>query len=107
MSTTQYLSSNVDPKDVSFAGWTEEKSYRFHVLIISEDDGTFSATALNLPGVGSMGDTEDEALLNFREAAAGVLASYIEAGETIPWKSTIGKDDIPAGARREWILVHV
>lgn len=107
MNTTEYLPSNVRPEDVSIAGWNEERSYRFHVLITNEDDGTFSATALNLPGVGSMGDTEEEALTNFREAAAGVLESYIAVGEAIPWKTTLGEDDIPAGAKRKWILVHV
>ena len=66
-----------------------------------------SVIALNLPGVGSMGDTEEEALANFREAAKGVLESYTESGEKIPWKPSCGSDDIPAGATHKWIIVNV
>ena len=37
------------------------KSYRCHLAIIREDDASFSAIALNLPGAGSIGDTEEDA----------------------------------------------
>ena len=84
--------------------WSPQKAcYRCHIRLIREDDGSFSAIVLNLPGAGSCGDTEEEALRNVREAILGVIESYIEAGDEIPWMS---QDDygIPEGAR--WIVVN-
>lgn len=108
MDNSQYILTNTNTASLSIEDyWTEVKSYRFHILILKEDDGTFSIIALNLPGVGSIGDTEDEALANFQEAALGAFESYAASGDKIPWKSTPGDDDIPVGARRQWILVHV
>lgn len=98
---------NAYEADVSIEEWTEAKSYRFHVALIKEDDGTFSIIALNLPGTGSIGDTEEEALANFREAATGVLESYADSSEPIPWKST-DNGDIPDDAKwHKWIIVRV
>jgi len=108
MKASEFVSVNTAGKvDVSGAGWTQAKYFRFHVLITKEDDGALSVIALNLPGVGSMGDTEEEALANFREAAKGVLESYTESGEKIPWKPSCGSDDIPVGATYKWIIVNV
>ncbi len=33
--------------------WSETTAYRCHVCLICEEDGTFSAIVLNLPGAGS------------------------------------------------------
>ena len=92
--------------NVSFSPseWTRDTSaYRFYVQIIAEEDTGFSAIALNLPGTGSCGDTEQEALENFQEAARGALASYLEAGDTIPWVKEA--KSLPSGGK--WITVHV
>src|SRR5688572_29923201 len=87
------LAEDIHPRDGNF---------RCHLAIIPDDDGTFSALALNLPGAGSCGDTEHEAIENAREAIAGVLESYIEDREAIPWAADY---EIPAGAKTMWILV--
>ncbi len=77
--------------------------YRCHLAIIAEEDGTYSAIVLNLPGAGSCGDSEREAIDNAREGTAGVIASYLEDEIEVPW----GVDyDIPEGAKTKWILVH-
>ena len=75
----------------------------FYVQLIAEEGGGFSAVALNLPGTGSCGDTEQEALGNFKEAARGALASYLEAGDAIPWVNDL--KSLPSGGK--WITVHV
>ncbi len=87
-------------------GWAERtSSYRCHIATVREDDGTFSVLVLNLPGCGSCGDTKEEAQHNVREAILGVIESYLEAGEEIPWKDATSKD-IPAGCEQKWIIVN-
>ncbi len=83
----------------------EPKSFRCHLVILREDDGSFSAIVLNLPGVGSCGDTEEAAVANAREAAIGAIESYLKDGEQIPWRDSTA-DSIPEGARQKWILVN-
>lgn len=78
----------------------KDQSQRCHILL-TEDDGIVSAVVLNLPGAGSCGDTEAEALENVREAIQGVLASY---GDSVPWQNTKGFK-IPVGAKETWIVV--
>jgi predicted RNase H-like HicB family nuclease len=69
-----------------------------------DEDGIFSSVALNLPGTGSCGPTENDAIERFKEAAAGMIESYLEADEAIPWKR-FDPWEIPHGAK--WILVNV
>jgi predicted RNase H-like HicB family nuclease len=85
--------------------WSARTAYRCHVGLIREEDGSFSAIVLNLPGAGSCGETEQEALENVREAILGVIESYLASGEEIPWKDS-ESEDIPAGAKTKWILVN-
>ena len=85
---------------------TKKNCYRCHISLIKEDDGGYSAIVLNLPGVGSCGDTEEEATGNVREAVSGAIESYLDAGEEIPWEDSIAAD-IPDDAKHKWILVNV
>jgi len=85
--------------------WAESHSYRCHVCVIKEDDGTYSAVVLNLPGCGSCGDTEEEALNNVKESILAVVESHCDADEDIPWSDACS-DDIPEGAHHKWILVN-
>jgi predicted RNase H-like HicB family nuclease len=80
-------------------------AFRCHLAFIAEDDGTFSAVVLNLPGVGSCGDTEEDAEANAREAIAGALESFAESKKEIPWLASRGYE-IPKGAKQKWILVN-
>jgi predicted RNase H-like HicB family nuclease len=91
--------------NIPAATWLPSKSHRFHVLTTKDDDGIYSAVALNLPGVGSCGDTEEEAMANLREAIAGALQTYAAIGEAVPWKDTTS-EEIPFGAEQKWIMVN-
>ena len=85
--------------------WSPQKRcYRCHVRLVREDDGSFSAIVLNLPGTGSCGDTEEEAMKNVREAILGVIESYSESREDIPWAS---QDDYGFPEGTKWIVVNV
>ena len=92
-------------KDVHSTDWKNSTAYRCHVLLVREDDGTFSGVVLNLPGAGSCGDSEDEALANVREAMAALIESYQAANQEIPWVDS-SQAEIPAGARQKWVLVN-
>jgi len=80
-------------------------SYRCHLLLVKEDEGDWSAIILNLPGAGSCGSTETEAVANAREAVVGVIRSYLDDGEDIPWTDS-RESVIPDEAKQKWILVH-
>jgi predicted RNase H-like HicB family nuclease len=108
MAELNYESKNTArTEDVAFvpgAATPLKGMYHCHVGVIREDDGSFSVVVLNLPGAGSCGRTEEEALQNAREAIAGTIASYRESGEPIPWCG-LTQYDIPEGANQRWILV--
>lgn len=97
------LVNNAYPSKVE-SDWREKRAYRCHIALISEDDGSFSAVVLNLPGCGSCGPTEEEAIRNVREAISGVIESHNSAGEEIPWID-MAEEDIPVDSKRTWILV--
>jgi len=82
-----------------------DSSYRCHICAVREEDGTFSVLVLNLPGCGSCGDTKEQAQQNVREAILGVIESYREAGEEIPWKDTTS-NDLPKDCEHKWIIVN-
>ena len=84
--------------------WQEKKAYRIHILLTQEDDGSFSAVALNLPGAGSCGDTEEEAIENAKEAILGVLEVYESSGLAIPWQDD-SSAALPPGAKHKWIML--
>ncbi len=82
------------------------KSFRCHIAIIREQDGSFSAVAMNLPGAGSCGDTEQEAIANAREAILGVIRGHLDKARDIPWIDSTHYT-IPESAKQKWILVNV
>ena len=90
---------------VIIGDWQDKKAYRCHVVVLEEEDGSFSTIVVNLPGCGSCGPTLEEALENTFEAVLGVVESHIAAGESIPWKDS-SATDIPEGAIQKWILVN-
>lgn len=102
MSTIE-LNNRAESKTFECDGW-EDRAYRCHVCVFRDDDG-FSAVVLNLPGVGSCGDTEDEAMQNIREAVIGAIECYNDANETIPWRDS-SQEDIPSGSVQKWIIVN-
>jgi|SRR6185312_14041604 len=79
--------------------------YRCHLAISRDEDGSVSVVVLNLPGAGSCGKTEEEAIANVREAIQGVIESYLEDGEEIPWRDQAAYS-APPSASQKWILVN-
>ena len=82
-----------------------ERSFRVQILVEQDEHGVYSAVVGNLPGVGSCGATEEEALTRVREAIAGALESYFESAEDVPWTTPVEADGL-AGVRQHWIVVH-
>ena len=60
---------------------------RRYTVIIEEEDGHVGALAPDGIALG-LGDTVDEAREDLRAGIAAVIASYIEAGESIPEATT-------------------
>ena len=106
MSPAEVWMSKTVTHRVPGSDWQPTNAYKIHLLVTKDDDGVFSAVALNLPGAGSCGDTEEQAVENAKEAVRGTLESYLTVSEEIPWKDTCDVD-IPFGAEQKWILVHV
>ena len=101
---TAIIANNAVTKKLESNAWKKSNAYRIHLLITVEEGEGFSAIALNLPGAGSCGDTEKEAVENAKEAVSGVLEAYQESGDAIPWKDTSGVE-IPAEAKQRWIIL--
>ena len=81
------------------------KSYRCHIAIIKDDDDLYSVIVMNLPGAGSSGSTEDEAIKNVRNLIPEMVSAYVEESGTVPWL-TPDDYEIPEGAKQKWILVN-
>ena len=88
--------------DAAYDFLEEPRQFRCHIAVLREADGSFSAIVLNLPGAGSCGDSEEEAVDNACEAVRGAVESYEEAGERIPW---ITEYSVPEGAKLRRFLV--
>jgi len=83
----------------------QANAIRCHVVITKDDEDLYSAIALNLPGVGSCGTSEEEAIANAKEAIRAAVAWYLEREGTVPWLSPGEYEaDIPDGCRLVWIL---
>jgi predicted RNase H-like HicB family nuclease len=79
--------------------------YEVEVRLVAEvDAGGLSVCVPQLPGVVSAGETEQEALASIREALAGALKCYTEAGEPIPWVPEVTPK--AAGEQQRWVVVH-
>ena len=74
-------------------------------LRCTQEDGSFSAVVLNLPGAGSCGDTEEDALNNARKPFAGLLNLTESQDEDIPWCDV--NEAYTSQCNTEWIVVNV
>jgi antitoxin HicB len=61
-----------------------EKVLRYNAVFEPCEEGGFSVTVPNLPGLITEGDTYEEALENVRDAVKGYLQVLDQAGEEIP-----------------------
>ena len=82
-------------KQVEILSWkSSEPGKRYRVLAaVREEDDAFVSYCLNLPGAASCGDSLDKAVENLREAVAGCIGSYLDAGKQIPWTEPSGSKD--------------
>ena len=103
---TDYTLANTAYNAFEKPDWKEQKAYKIHLMVTKDDEGVFSAVALNLPGAGSSGDTEDDAINNAREAIAAVIDDYLSSGEQIPWRNSAVGTEIPFGGEEKWIVIN-
>ena len=67
------------------APYTRGMSIRtFHVVLEAEAEGGFSIYVPSLPGCASQGETQEEALVNIREAIEGYLLGLKDDGLPFP-----------------------
>ena len=57
---------------------------KYRVLIEEDEDGIYIASAPELPGCISQGNTRDEAIKNIKDAVLGYLQSLKKHNEPIP-----------------------
>jgi predicted RNase H-like HicB family nuclease len=86
--------------------YQQHRVFECRIWLCPEADGGFSVVAPFLPGVVSQGETESEAIENFREAFQGAAAEYLETEGSIPWSDSAIIEK-PQDAIEKWILVHV
>ena len=60
------------------------KSYIFHVELVEEDDGRWSAVVPSLPGCAVWGHTADEAMDAIKEATGTYIEILLEDGREVP-----------------------
>ena len=65
-------------QNVARNDWRSSQAYRLHILLTKDDADSFSAVVLNLPGTGSSGSTEEEALENAKPQACGARMASSE-----------------------------
>ncbi len=104
---TKMMDNDALTQEIDRDDWRElSATYRFHILLTKDDTDLYSAVVLNLPGAGSSGSTEEEAMENVKEAIQAVMESYKESGEDIPWKDSAAVE-MPSGAKQKVIILHV
>lgn len=84
--------------------WKTTDSRRLYLNISRDSNGTFSAVVVNLPGTGSCGDTEEEAIANAMEAARAAIDLYEDDNEEVPWADP-ALAEIPFGTKRKVVIL--
>ena len=57
---------------------------RYAVIVEEDEAGGFVATAPAFPGVADQGNSEEEALMNLRDALMFIIECMVEEGEELP-----------------------
>jgi predicted RNase H-like HicB family nuclease len=68
----------------------------YAVIIERAEDGGYGAWSPDLPGCVALGDTQEEALAEMREAIAFHLEGLRDAGEPVPVSATVAVNLIAA-----------
>ncbi|MDZ4819332.1 MAG: type II toxin-antitoxin system HicB family antitoxin [Planctomycetota bacterium] len=86
--------------------FTDHSDGQCTVILNLEEDGGYSAIALDLAGVGSQGNDLDEALANFKEAFAAAAEEFSAHDESIPWNEGCNSDLVTKDSKILRILVN-
>lgn len=78
--------------------------YECQLAILPDEEGGYSAVVVNLPGVGSCGETEAEAIEGACEALVGVIQSFRDRGLEIPW-SDATNSELTSTSSTKWVTV--
>lgn len=101
-----YVNKSCSDATGEFGGWTQARAHRIDLWIGRDEEGTYSAIAMNLPGVGSCGATGEEAILNAKEAIQEAIKSYLDESVPIPWDLNWElKEPLPFGGELRRIMV--
>lgn len=89
--------------------WTEFPPHTYRVLawMIPAEEGGFTVESINLPGCITEGKTWDECIAMLKEAATGLILTYRQRGEKIPWVKSGPMPERPEGAKRITVYVTV
>jgi predicted RNase H-like HicB family nuclease len=82
--TMEIVIAGISEPDVHWTKYPANTCFECRVGLLPETDGSFSVYAINLPGVASQGENEQEAIANITDALVGALMEYKSDGE-IPW----------------------
>ena len=94
MNNTEEMNNDPMSKPaVNWIAYPSQTCFECRVGLLRESDGSFSVFAINLPGVSSQGESEEEAIVNISDALTGVLIEYISDGE-IPWSDDVLEKDV-------------
>jgi predicted RNase H-like HicB family nuclease len=99
------LTRNDAPLLCSWEVLTPGKRYRALGVVEEDEDGGFWSHTPSLPGAASQGETKEEALENLREAIAGCIEVYRDAGDSIPWVEDVAPS--PRAIICRWIDIDV
>lgn len=91
--TMEIVLAGISEPNVHWTKYPAQTCFECRVGLLLENDGTFSVYAINLPGVSSQGESEQEAITNISDALVGVLSEYIAAGE-IPWTDEFLEENV-------------
>jgi len=76
--------------------------HEFLVAICDEEEGGYSAFAVNYPGVVSQGDTVEEAKANIAEAFTAMLEACRKHGRNLEFSDF---PNLPPDCQKAWIKV--
>ena len=80
--------SDVSVSNVAWIQYPPRSCYDCRVALFAEPEGGFSVYAVNLPGVCSQGETEEQALAGIKDSLAAAIGEYLADGE-IPWSDEV------------------
>lgn len=80
-------------------------TYFCEVRIAPEEEGGYSAYAPQLPGAHGQGETEREASESIKEAVCGLIRSYLDSEEEIPWIDRSEVQRLQEGEMAKWVTI--